>query len=150
MAAISNPIYFKNQAIGTSNYDTSKWIYLGADHLGGYIEIPRGLYESLIDNLEQAHIEYEIQDERQAGRNIHVEFKGQLREEQALALEGLTKFDNGILHAATAFGKTVVCSAVIARKKVNSAATVLDTPIISAPTIVAPERDVPGKIAAMS
>ena len=78
MAAISNPVYFKNQAIGTSNYDTSRWIYLGADHLGGYIEIPRGLYDSLIDNLEQAHIEYEIQDERQAGRNIHVEFKGQL------------------------------------------------------------------------
>ncbi len=105
MAAISNPVYFKNQAIGTSNYDTSRWIYLGADHLGGYIEIPRGLYDSLIDNLEQAHIEYEIQDGRQVGRNIHVEFKGQLREEQALALEGLTKFDNGILHAATAFGK---------------------------------------------
>ena len=81
MAAISNPIYFKNQAIGTSNYDTSRWIYLGADHLGGYIEIPRGLYDSLIDNLEQAHIEYEIQDERQVGRNIHVEFKRQLRPE---------------------------------------------------------------------
>lgn len=68
MAAISNPVYFKNQAIGISNYDTLRWIYLGADHLGGYIEIPRGLYHSLTDNLEQAHIEYEIQDERQAGR----------------------------------------------------------------------------------
>ena len=32
----------------------------------------------------------------------------------------------------------------IARKNVNSAATVRDTPIRSAPTIVAPERDVPG------
>ncbi len=120
MAAISNPIYFKNQAIGTSNYDTSRWIYLGADHLSGYIEIPRGLYSDLIENLEQAHINYEIQDERQAGRNIHVEFKGQLREEQVPALEELTKFDNGILHAATAFGKTVVCSAIIAKKKVNT------------------------------
>jgi superfamily II DNA or RNA helicase len=30
------------------------------------------------------------------------------------------KHDNGILHAATAFGKTVVCSAVIAEKKVNT------------------------------
>ena len=38
----------------------------------------------------------------------------------------------------------------IARKNVNSAATVLDTPIISAPTMVAPEREVPGKIAAIS
>ena len=26
MAAISNPVYYKNQAIGTSNYDTSRWI----------------------------------------------------------------------------------------------------------------------------
>jgi len=43
MAAISNPIYYKNQAIGTSNYDTSRWIYLGQDHLSGYIEIPRGI-----------------------------------------------------------------------------------------------------------
>ena len=38
----------------------------------------------------------------------------------------------------------------IARKKVNSAATVLDTPIKSAPSIVAPERDVHGKTAAIS
>ena len=30
------------------------------------------------------------------------------------------KYDNGILQAATAFGKTVVCSAVIAEKKVNT------------------------------
>lgn len=33
----------------------------------------------------------------------------------------------------------------IARKKVNSAATVLDTPIKRAPKMVAPEREVPGK-----
>ena len=38
----------------------------------------------------------------------------------------------------------------IARKKVNSAATGRDMPSSSAPTIVAPERDVPGNTAAMS
>ena len=35
----------------------------------------------------------------------------------------------------------------IAKKKVNSAATVLDTPKSRAPTIVAPDLDVPGNIA---
>ncbi|MDO4323808.1 MAG: DEAD/DEAH box helicase family protein [Lachnospiraceae bacterium] len=120
MAAISNPIYYKNQAIGTSNYGTSRWIYLGQDHLSGYIEIPRGLYSTLIENMEQAKIPYEIEDERQAGRNIRVNFKGELREEQKPALNEMLKFDNGILHAATAFGKTVVCSAMIAEKKVNT------------------------------
>lgn len=62
----------------------------------------------------------EIDDERQQGRNINVEFNGELRPEQNKALKELTKHDNGILHAATAFGKTVVCSAVIAEKKVNT------------------------------
>ena len=38
----------------------------------------------------------------------------------------------------------------MARKNVYSAATVLDTPIKRAPTMVAPERDVPGKTAAIS
>ena len=38
----------------------------------------------------------------------------------------------------------------IAIKNVNSAATVLDTPSRSAPTIVAPDLDVPGKIPATS
>lgn len=120
MAAISNPVYYKNQAIGTSNYDTSRWIYLGQDHLSGYIEIPRGLFDTLIDNIEQAKIPYEIEDERQEGRTIDVVFKGELREEQKTAMNEMLQFDNGILHAATAFGKTVVCSAIIAEKKVNT------------------------------
>ena len=38
----------------------------------------------------------------------------------------------------------------MARKNVNSAATVRLTPIIRAPTMVAPEREVPGKTAAIS
>ena len=120
MAAISNPIYYKNQAIGTSNFDTTRWIYLGQDHLSGYIEIPRGLYSELIKSVDQAGIDYEVVDERQTGNIINVSFNGELREEQRPALEEMMKHDNGILHAATAFGKTVVCSAMIAEKKVNT------------------------------
>lgn len=120
MASISNPVYYKNQAIGTSNYDTPRRIYLGQDHLSGYIEIPRGLYSTLIENMKQAKIPYEIEDERQKGRTIDVAFKGELREEQKTAMNEILQFDNGILHAATAFGKTVVCSAIIAEKKINT------------------------------
>ena len=120
MAAIRNPIYYKNQAIGTANFDTSQWIYLGKDHLSGYIEIPRGLYGNLVENAENAGISYEVKDERQKGKHINVTFKGELRTEQKPALDEMMKHDNGILHAATAFGKTVVCSAMIAEKKVNT------------------------------
>ena len=120
MAAISNPIYYKNLAIGTSNYSTSKWISLGNDYLSGYIEIPRGLYGNLLENAKRAGIECRIEDERQMGKSIRVKFIGELRSEQDAALKELVKYDNGILHAATAFGKTVVCSAIIAEKKTST------------------------------
>ena len=120
MAAFRNPKYYKNNAIGTSNYDTSSWIYLGKDHLSGYIEIPRGLYESLMERISEGGLPYEIADERQQGKPLHVTFTGELRDEQKPALQEMLKFDNGILHAATAFGKTVVCSAMIAERKVNT------------------------------
>lgn len=120
LAAMRNPLFYKNQAMGMSNFDTSQWIYLGQDHLSGYIEIPRGLYDKLIDKIQEADISYEINDERQAGRPINVTFKGQLREEQKPALAEMIKYDNGILHAATAFGKTVLCAALIGEKKVNT------------------------------
>ena len=120
MAAISNPVFYKNQAIGTSNYDTARWIYLGKDHLSGYIQIPRGLQDELWENIKQADIDYEMEDERQQGRKINVDFKGELRPEQDKALKELIRYDNGILHVATAFGKTVVSSAIIAQKKINT------------------------------
>ena len=120
MAAFRNPVYYKNQAIGMGNFNTAQWIYLGKDLLSGYIQIPRGLLEKLINNVKKAKIDYEVIDERQSGKEIHVSFNGKLRDEQNLALDELMRYDNGILHAATAFGKTVVCSAIIAEKKVNT------------------------------
>ena len=78
------------------------------------------MQDNLLERARQADVDYEINDERQRGKHINVDFKGELRQEQDKALKELTKYDNGILHAATAFGKTVVSSAIIAQKKVNT------------------------------
>ena len=72
MAAIQNPVFYKNQAIGMANFSTSQWIYLGKDDLNGYIQIPRGLYEGLLERVKVAGIPYEVSDERQQGRPIEV------------------------------------------------------------------------------
>lgn len=60
LAAFRNPVFYRNQAIGMSNFATSQWIYLGQDHLKGCIEIPRGLYDRLLEKIEEAEISYEI------------------------------------------------------------------------------------------
>ena len=62
----------------------------------------------------------EISDQREIGRPIRVSFKGNLRLQQELAAEQLLKYSDGVLEAATAFGKTVVCSYLIAERKVNT------------------------------
>lgn len=47
------------------------------------------------------------------GKPINVSFTGKLRDEQLTAASDLLNYDNGVLNAATAFGKTVVSSYLI-------------------------------------
>ena len=119
MAAFVNPVFYKNQAMGLSNFANGRYIYLGQDE-NGYIGIPRGLWEELIEKCEKAEIIWETEDERVRGNEIKVEFNGQLRETQAVAVEKMLAHETGILSAATAFGKTVVCSYLIATRKLST------------------------------
>ena len=120
LARISNPIYYKNQGSGISTFGMYKYIYLGEDHNSVYIQIPRGCYDALISYNKNAEIQMMIDDKRQQGRSIDVTFKGELKPEQNVALNKMIEHDNGILLAATAFGKTVLCADLIATKKVNT------------------------------
>ena len=119
MAAYSNPQYYKNLAMGFSTRDNPRIVACSED-FDDYICIPRGLKERLMEKLGEAGITYEVSDERQTGRNIHVDFAGELYPEQRKAAERMLQYENGILHAATAFGKTAVGSYLIAERKTNA------------------------------
>ncbi|MCM1154111.1 MAG: DEAD/DEAH box helicase family protein [Ruminococcus flavefaciens] len=119
MAAFDNPVFYKNKRLGYSNYYNFSAIYMGKD-ADGYICIPRGLYDNLTTSCKEADIDYEIIDHREKGRPIRVSFNGDLKTQQDLAAQSLLTFDHGVLSAATAFGKTVVCSYLIAERKVNT------------------------------
>ena len=119
MAAYSNPQYYKNLAMGFSTRDNPRIVACSED-FNDYICLPRGLKERLTEKLEEAGIPYEISDERQKGRNIPVDFAGELYPEQRKAAEQMLQYENGILHAATAFGKTAVGAYLIAERKTNA------------------------------
>ena len=129
LARFSNPVYFKNNAIGVSNHDQSRFIYLGEDE-DDYIVIPRGLLDELLKKCKEAEIENSIQDKRCTGKTIDVSFSGELREEQEAAVEEMLKYDCGILQAATAFGKTVVCANLISRIKKSTLILLESTSLI--------------------
>ena len=119
MATLSNPKFYENRAMGYSNYDTPSALCLAED-VDGYVRLPRGLFESLKDRCEKAGISMEVTDRRQSGRPIRASFQGELRLQQQLASQQLLSHDNGILEAATAFGKTVVGAYLIAQNAVST------------------------------
>lgn len=86
---------------------------------------------SLFDALSDAGLQYEIYDRRQSGRILKVQFTGELYPEQVAAIEKLSAYDNGVLHAATSFGKTVVGAYLIAQRKVNTLVLVHNVEIMS-------------------
>ena len=119
LAAFDNPEYYKNKRLGYSNYYNFSAVYLGRD-MDGYIRVLRGLRERITEECAKAGIQVEISDQRETGRPIRVSFNGNLRLQQELAAEQLLRHSDGVLEAATAFGKTVVCSYLIAERKVNT------------------------------
>ena len=119
MATIDNPEFYINLRTGRSNYYNYRAISMWSD-TEGYIKVPRGILEKLTQKCDESGIQLTIEDSRSFGRPIRVRFKGQLREQQEFAAEKLEKFDNGVLCAATAFGKTVLAAYMIAKRKVST------------------------------
>lgn len=101
MAAYSSPQYYKNLAMGFSTRDNPRIVACSED-FDEYICIPGGLKEKLTEKLEEAKIPYTIQDERQTGRSIQVNFAVELYPEQKAAAERMLSYENGILQQKTA------------------------------------------------
>ncbi len=84
----------------------------------------------LQDKCTKGNIELIIEDLRCKGNDINVSFNGTLKENQNDALDSLLSVDNGILNAATAFGKTVVCCHLITQLKTSTLILVQQTTLM--------------------
>ena len=83
----------------------------------GYLNLPRGCFDDVVKLLEQQSIVIELEDKRKSGQRIKgIQFKGELRKDQKKAVTMMSKHDVGILHAPTAFGKTVTAIGLIYTK----------------------------------
>jgi superfamily II DNA or RNA helicase len=119
LAAFQNPEFYKAQAMRLSTYDKPRVIACGQE-FPQHIAVPRGCLTETMALLEAHKIRPEVRDERYAGTAIEAEFQGQLRPLQEEAVAKITGYDEGILCAPTAFGKTAVAAWLIAKRKVNT------------------------------
>ena len=119
LAAFQNPEFYKAQKMRLPVYGKPRIISCAED-FEKYIALPRGSFDEAKNLLEKAGIETIVLDERFDGKEIKVSFKGNLKSKQQEAANNMIKHDIGILCAATAFGKTVVASWLIAERSVNT------------------------------
>lgn len=119
IAAFKNPEFYSKQALRLSTYAIPRIISC-FDITNEYLAMPRGCEDATLSFLNDNAVTYTITDKTDHGNKISVSFQGEEREEQLEAINALLPYTNGILHATTAFGKTVTAAAIIARKKVNT------------------------------
>lgn len=119
IAAFQNPEFYRAQAMRFSTYDKPRIIASG-EILAKHIALPRGFLSELTQFLESISIKIELQDERLSGKKIRATFHGKLKKDQNLAYKTIIGNNFGILSAPTAFGKTVLATKVMSKRKVST------------------------------
>ena len=119
LAAFQNPEFYKAQAMRLPVWDKPRVIGC-AENFPRHIALPRGCLEPALALLRANGIRCDLRDERTAGEPLSIAFAGSLRRDQQGAVSAMLAHNAGVLCAPTAFGKTVVAAAIIARRGVNT------------------------------
>ncbi len=120
LASFSNPIFFKTQALRFSTHGIPRFISCARIEQG-YLSLPRGCLDDALALLKENNIDVQIDDKRELGIQLSdMKPSFTLRGNQQTAIKEISKHDTGILHAPTAFGKTVAAIGMIAKRKTNT------------------------------
>nr|WP_078487669.1 DEAD/DEAH box helicase [Solemya velesiana gill symbiont] len=120
LASFSNPVFFKTQALRFSTHGIPRFISCARIEQG-YLALPRGCVDEALALLNENRINVKIDDKREPGNQLPgVKPSLTLRRNQQAAVKAMSKHDTGILHAPTAFGKTVTAIGMIAKRKTNT------------------------------
>ncbi len=117
LAAFQNPEFYRAQAMRLPTFGKPRVVSC-AELYARHIALPRGCLEEAIDLIASHGAVADVEDRREIGTVLpaDVSFRGELRRPQLAAFDALVAHDNGVLAATTAFGKTVVAAALIARR----------------------------------
>jgi hypothetical protein len=114
-AAFANPEFYRAQAMRRSTYDKPRIVSCAELH-AEHAALPRGCLDDAVAALRENGVRAAIEDRRESGAPLDIRFLGSLQPAQAEAFDALMDHDCGVLAAGTAFGKTVVAAAAIARR----------------------------------
>jgi len=121
LAAFQNPEFYRTQAMRFPTYGKPRVISCAELH-AKHIALPRGCLDEARALLDQHGVVVDVEDLRESGTALPegMQFRGDLRPAQVKAFNALIPHDCGVLAATTAFGKTVLAAAMIAKRGRNA------------------------------
>ncbi len=119
-ATIHNPAFYEAQRSRRSTWNIPRFLQGFDLTLAGDLVLPRGLRERAEQLIAQAGSVLVCDDERQRGDELDLIFNGDLTERQSAAVDAMLAHDDGVLHAPTGSGKTVMACAIIAERRVST------------------------------
>lgn len=121
IAAFQNPEFYRAQAMRLPTFGKPRIISCAELH-PRHVALPRGCLNEAIDLIKGYNVDIELEDHRESGDPLPADlsFRGQLQPPQLTAFNALLLHDHGVLAATTAFGKTVLGAALIARRARNT------------------------------
>lgn len=130
-ATIHNPGFYEAQRARRSTWNITRFVQGFDVAVSGDLILPRGLRDHAASLISQAGSELICADERDQGNELDVSFLGELDERQAIAVDAMLAHEDGILHAPTGSGKTVMACAIIAERAVSTLVLINKTALAS-------------------
>lgn len=120
LAAFQNPEFYRAQAMRLPTFGKPRIISCAELH-PNHVALPRGCFDETVELIRSHGATAILDDLREDGEPLPagISFQGVLRQPQSRAFDALVTYDNGVLAATTAFGKTVVAATLIAHRARN-------------------------------
>jgi superfamily II DNA or RNA helicase len=128
-AAFANPVFHERERSRLSTYATPRVIACH-EETADRLLLPRGCLDGVRVELESAGASLVLEDARSDGAAIDVTFSGTLSADQRAAVEAMGKHDTGVLVAPPGCGKTVMATALIARRQRSTLVLVHRRPLL--------------------
>lgn len=129
LAAFQNPEFYKKQSMRLSTALTPRVISC-AEEFPRHIALPRGCQDELAVLLKEYDSALSIDDQRQSGEPLDVQFDGKLTAIQQQAVNILRNHDTGVFVAPPGVGKTVTGAWLIAERQCNTLILVHRQPLL--------------------
>jgi superfamily II DNA or RNA helicase len=129
LGAFQNPEFYKKQRMRLSTATTPRVITC-AEELAQYISLPRGCAPTATQLLGNYGITCNIEDQRQLGSSLELDFRGDLTPVQTEAARALLAHESGVFVGPPGIGKTVLGTYLVSKRRRSTLIIVHRKPLL--------------------